>query len=745
MAANLARSQAVRHAGSDRGLTNDWGWLMSTSADYDVVVVGASIAGCTAATLLGRAGARVAVVEQRPDPSAYKTICTHFIQASATPTIQRLGLAERIEAAGGVRNGLELWTRYGWIRPPIGEDYRHPRYGYDIRRQKLDPMIRELAAETPGVELILGHNVTALLGANGRPAGVRTVDRERRERDITARVVVAADGRRSDVAKLAGVRARVLRHDRFGYFAYYRNLPLRSGDRTLFWLLDPDVAYAFPQDDDVTLLATFQTKDRASWFKRDLEANFEGYFSGLPNAPDLAQGERISKILGQLELPNTARPAGRPGLAFVGDAAMAADPLWGVGCGFAFQSGEWLADELGSAIVGGSSDAQLDAAIEHYRKRHRSRLLGHYLLTSDYATGRRLNPLERLLFSAAAKDERCADGFLAFGSRAIRPNDPAFLGLVGRAIRVTAAGRGAPQVQPLAGAHARGPSLPAGITETRLVVDGITTPVSSVGDPDSPEAVVFVHGNPGSRRDWDDLLSRVAPFTRAIAFDMPGFGRADKPAAFDYTVGGYARFLGSGLGQLGVERVHLVLHDFGGPWGLAWAVRNPERFASVVLINTGVLLGYRWHYLARIWRTPIAGEAFQATTTRSGLRTALRHGNPRGLPRAFVDRMYDDMDAGTSRAILSLYRATNDPASAGRRQADALRSLERPALVIWGAHDPYIPVAMAERQREAFPSAEIAILDGSGHWPFADDPEAVGHVVEPFLRGEVTERVSVSA
>ena len=245
---------------------------------------------------------------------------------------------------------------------------------------------------------------------------------------------------------------------------------------------------------------------------------------------------------------------------------------------------------------------------------------------------------------------------------------------------------------------------------------------------------MFVHGNPGSRRDWDDLLTRVAAFSRAVAFDLPGFGRADKPEAFDYTVEGYAHFLQAALDQLGVEHAHLVLHDFGGPWGLEWAVRNPDKLASAVLINTGALIDYSWHYLARIWRTPVAGEVFQATTTRSGLRTALRHGNPRGLPRAFVDRMYDDMDGGTSRAILSLYRATHDPGAVGRRHADALAPLDRPALVLWGAHDPYIPVAMAERQRQVFPSAQVKILDGSGHWPFADDPDGVGRLVEPFLR-----------
>ena len=704
------------------------------STDYDVVVVGASIAGCTVATLLGRAGTRVAVVEQRPDPAAYKTMCTHFIQPSATPTIERLGLAERIEAAGGVRNGVELWTRFGWARPPLGDDFVYPRYGYDIRREKLDPMVRELAAEAPGVELLLGETATALLGTNGRTAGVRVVDRERREREIAARVVVAADGRDSQIARLSGEKTRAMRHGRFGYFAYYRNLPLPTGDSIMLWLLDPDVAYAFPEDDGVTLVGTFQTKDRESWFKRDLEANFEAYFRGLPNCPDLATGERISKILGKLEMPNTTRRAGRPGLAFVGDAAMSADPVWGVGCGWAFQSGEWLADELAPAFGNGSSDADLDAGIERYRKRHRRELLGHFLMTSDYSTGRRFNPMERTLFSAAARDGRVADRFAAFGGRSVKPNDREFTRLVGRAIKVSARRGNGAQLQPLSGAHADGTPLPACVVTSRPTIDGLVTPVSSVGDPDSAEAAVLVHGNPGSRRDWDDLLTRVAPFARAVALDMPGFGHAERPRDFSYTVEGYARFLGSALDQLGVERAHLVLHDFGGPWGLEWAIGNPDRFASAVLINTGALVDYRWHYLAKIWRTPVAGEAFQATTTRSGLRMALRHGNPRGLPRAFVDRMYDEIDAGTTRAVLSLYRATDDPGALGRRQADALAPLDRPALVVWGAHDPYIPVAMAERQREAFASAEIAILEDSGHWPFADDPDGVGRHVEPFLR-----------
>jgi pimeloyl-ACP methyl ester carboxylesterase len=147
----------------------------------------------------------------------------------------------------------------------------------------------------------------------------------------------------------------------------------------------------------------------------------------------------------------------------------------------------------------------------------------------------------------------------------------------------------------------------------------------------------------------------------------------------------------------------------------------------------GRFIAQQVHYLARIWRTPVVGELFNATTTRTGFGLLLRHGNPHGLPQPFIDRMYTDLDRGTKRAILALYRATDDPAGASVRLGAALRPLDRPALVIWGRHDPYVSVALAERQREAFPSARVEILDSSGHWPFMDDPERTERLVLEFL------------
>src|SRR5215207_3791738 len=96
---------------------------------YDVAVVGASIGGCTAARLFARRGARVALIERRPDPDAHKTVCTHYIQSSATPTIERLGLAPLLDGQGAIHNSIDLWTRHsGWIGAPAGGASRLQRH-----------------------------------------------------------------------------------------------------------------------------------------------------------------------------------------------------------------------------------------------------------------------------------------------------------------------------------------------------------------------------------------------------------------------------------------------------------------------------------------------------------------------------------------------------------------------------------------------------------------------------------------
>ena len=271
------------------------------------------------------------------------------------------------------------------------------------------------------------------------------------------------------------------------------------------------------------------------------------------------------------------------------------------------------------------------------------------------------------------------------------------------------------------------------IRASEVRVNGVRSPVIETGPEGDREAAVFVHGNPGSSEDWRDLVTRTGAFARALALDMPGFGRADKPRGFDYRVSGYARFLAGALDALGVERVHLVVHDFGGPFGLAWAAEHPDAFASVTIVNAPPVSDYRWYLLAKVWRTPGVGELLHRTLTPPTFRWLIRRGNPRGLPGDLVERMRRDYDRATQRCVLSLYRAT-DAKRMVPAPPSAYRALDRPALIVWGEQDIYIPRRFAEQHLDAFPSAKIVYLPGSGHFPMADDPEGVANAVIPFLQ-----------
>jgi pimeloyl-ACP methyl ester carboxylesterase len=272
---------------------------------------------------------------------------------------------------------------------------------------------------------------------------------------------------------------------------------------------------------------------------------------------------------------------------------------------------------------------------------------------------------------------------------------------------------------------------------SEIVIAGVRSPVLQAGPEDAREAVVFVHGNPGSSTDWSALVDATGAFARAVAFDMPGFGRADKPRSFSYDVGSYAQFIDGALGELQIERVHLVVHDFGGPFGLLWGLQHAERWASLVLINVGIMPGYVWHSMAKRWRTPVLGELVQAWIPRAGWRWAMRKANPKGLPPQFVDKMYDDYDRATRRTVLKLYRATPDPGATAAQLAPAMSALHKPALVVWGAKDPFIGVEFAERQREFFDVRDVVILPDSGHWPFQDDPQTVERAIVPFLQSQL--------
>lgn len=248
--------------------------------------------------------------------------------------------------------------------------------------------------------------------------------------------------------------------------------------------------------------------------------------------------------------------------------------------------------------------------------------------------------------------------------------------------------------------------------------------------PSAGTPTLYLHGVPTSSEDWQRFLE----LTGGLAPDLLGFGRSAKGGHLDYTVEGQADFLERLLSTLAVDRVKLVVHDWGAVAGLVFAQRHPGRIERLVLINALPLLdGFRWHRLARIWRRPLLGELAMGATSRFLLGRVMRRGcvDPDAWSRAAIESVWRDFDQGTQRAILRLHRDATEHrlAAAGA----GLGALNAPALVLWGTQDPWLSPAFGEAYAELLPGARLEQVEQAGHWPWLDRAEVLERVDE-FLR-----------
>ncbi len=258
-------------------------------------------------------------------------------------------------------------------------------------------------------------------------------------------------------------------------------------------------------------------------------------------------------------------------------------------------------------------------------------------------------------------------------------------------------------------------------THQLITHQGFQTFVQITGDPNADEVLLFLHGNPDTHHLWDEVIAKLPPEWCMITVDLPGFGQSTAPENYDCHLTSMAAWLDAVLQQLVIcKPINLIVHDFGGPYGLAWAVSFPEKVRRIMAIDTLFSAKYRWHFWARVWRTRFLGEVSLKIMNKTIFQFEMKRG-ARGLSKAKISEMFARITPETNQMILRLYRAT-DPEKLAIWDEQAKKIFQtKPSCVLWGAHDPYIDVKYAQD----FGTDQVFIEPNSGHWLPAEAPDFV--------------------
>jgi haloalkane dehalogenase len=252
----------------------------------------------------------------------------------------------------------------------------------------------------------------------------------------------------------------------------------------------------------------------------------------------------------------------------------------------------------------------------------------------------------------------------------------------------------------------------------------------------SGPTALFLHGYPTSSYLWRNVLPAVADAgCRAIAPDLPGFGDSPPalPGTWEHQVENVERFRQA----MGLDRVILGVHDWGGLIGLRWACDHPSAVSALVITDTGFFPDGRWHGMAKTLRTEGEGEQVVANITKDLFAMGMRQISPSMPDDAIAEffKAYGDDDRKQNQ--LDLYRSGDFPKL--EPYAGKLTALGVPAVIGWGEKDEFAPIAGAFRFKKELPGTEPIVLEDIGHFLMEDDPDRVTREIAAFVAAQVRE------
>lgn len=315
-------------------------------SEYDVIIVGARIAGAATAALLGKQGARVLLVDRTLFPAP--TVSCPVFFGNSLAVLDRIGVLPDIEATGAPRIRY-----YGGRSPRIDLVARLPRshghdYGYSIRREVLDAIILRRVRTYPGITVREGFTVTDLVWGAGRVVGIRGRQNGDAEEVIYARAVVGADGKRSLVARAVNAPVYATHPTRTClFYAYYRDFePLAEPSAITYLNLENrTTALIFDADAGLTVVCVSVPAEQFDTARKDAEGTLEGVWRSFPEVAWRGRNaSRATPVMGQGPVDSFYRQSYGPGWALVGDAGHYIDPATGQGINNALRSAELFAE-----------------------------------------------------------------------------------------------------------------------------------------------------------------------------------------------------------------------------------------------------------------------------------------------------------------------------------------------------------------------------------------------------------------
>jgi flavin-dependent dehydrogenase len=373
---------------------------------YDVIVVGARVAGAPTAMLLARMGYRVLVVDRDAFPS--DTISTHLIHPPGMAALARWGLAEAV-----IGTGCPPVTTYRVDFGPfaiVGQPRVNPGLppAYAPRRTVLDKLLVDAAADG-GAEVRESFVVDDLLVEDGAVRGIRGHRRGGRPITERARVVIGADGVNSLVARAVGATTynEVPAREAL-YLAYWSGLST-DGEFQLYAREDRGLA-AVPTNDGLTVALAAWPIEEFEANRHDLLGNYLLAFQADPAfAERIRRARRESRVVGKV-MHNFYRQSFGPGWALVGDAGYHKDAVTAQGISDAFRDAEALAVALDAALSGRRA---YDAALADYQGFRDQTTMPMFELTCQMASFEPPSPEEAELFATVAADPSASEDFVS--------------------------------------------------------------------------------------------------------------------------------------------------------------------------------------------------------------------------------------------------------------------------------------------------------------------------------------------